>query len=57
MEVEDTMLIIFYYKINSYENIFVYNILHKKVMDAKPMRIRFDKVDGIIKIYDGIRYF
>ena len=51
------MLIIFYYKINSYENIFVYNILHKKVMDAKPMRIRFDKVDGIIKIYDGIRYF
>ena len=26
-------------------------------MDAKPLPIRFDKVDGIIKIYDGIRYF
>ena len=25
-------------------------------MDAKPLRIRFDKVDGIIKIYNGIRY-
>ena len=25
-------------------------------MDAKPLRIRFNKVDGIINIYDGIRY-
>ena len=25
-------------------------------MDEKPLLIRFDKVDGIIKIYDGIRY-
>ena len=25
-------------------------------MDAKPLRIWFYKVDGIIKIYDGIRY-
>ena len=25
-------------------------------MDAKPFRIRFNKVDGIIKIYNGIRY-
>ena len=25
-------------------------------MDAKPLRNRFNKVDGIIKIYDGIRY-
>ena len=40
----------------SYENILVYNILYKKFMDEKPLRIRFDKVDGIIKIYDGIRY-
>ena len=40
----------------SYENILVYNILYKKFMDAKPLLIRFDKVDGIIKIYHGIRY-
>ena len=25
-------------------------------MNAKPFRIRFDKLDGAIKIYDGIRY-
>ena len=25
-------------------------------MCAKPFRIRFDKVDGFIKIYDGTRY-
>ena len=24
-------------------------------MDAKPLHIRFNKVDEIIKIYDGIR--
>ena len=40
----------------SYENILVYNILYKRFMDAKPLRIRFNKVDGIIKIYDRIRY-
>ena len=33
----------------SYKNILVYNILYKKIMDAKPLRIRFDKGDGIIK--------
>ena len=25
-------------------------------MDPKPLHIRFDKVERIIKIYDGIRY-
>ena len=47
------MLIIFDW---SYENIFVYNILYKKIMNAKPLLIRFDKVDGIIKTYHGIWY-
>ena len=28
----------------SYENILVYNILYKKFMDAKALRISFDKV-------------
>ena len=40
----------------SYKNILVYNVLYKKFMDAKPLRIRFNKVDDIIKLYDGIRY-
>ena len=37
----------------SYENVLVYNILYKKIADAKnakPFRIRFNKVDGVIKI-------
>ena len=25
-------------------------------MDAKPLRIMFDEIDGFIRIYDGIRY-
>ena len=39
-----------------FENILVYNILYKKFMDPKPLHIRFNKADGIIKIYDGVRY-
>ena len=33
----------------------LYNILYKK-HDANPLCIRFDKVDGVIEIYDGTRY-
>ena len=40
----------------SYEGILVYNILYKKIMHAKPLRIGFNKVDGIIKIYNETRY-
>ena len=32
----------------TYKNILVYDILNKKVIDANPLRIRFNKVDGII---------
>ena len=32
----------------SYKNILVYDILNKNVIDANPLRIRFNKVDGII---------
>ena len=34
----------------SYENILVYNILHKIFIDSKPLRIRFNKIEGR-KIY------
>ena len=40
----------------SYENIKVYKILYKNFIDPMPLCIRFDKVDRIIKTYDGIRY-
>ena len=36
----------------SHENIFIYDISYKTLIDPKPLRI-FDKADGLIKIYDG----
>ena len=37
-------------------DILVYDISYKILIDAKPLRIMFDKVDGLIRVYDGIRY-
>ena len=33
-----------------------YNILYKILIDSKPLRTRFDKIDGYIRVYDGVRY-
>ena len=41
---------------NSYENILVYNISYKSLIDSKPWRIRFDKLDGFIRVYDRTKY-
>ena len=41
---------------NSYENNLIYDIPYKASMGAKPLRKKFDKMDGFIKIYDGTRY-
>ena len=38
----------------SHENILIFNILYKNLIDSKPSRIRFDKTDGFIRIYDGM---
>ena len=40
----------------SHENILIYNISHKTLIDPKPLPSRFDKTDGFIRIYDGTRY-
>ena len=37
-----------------YENILVYDISYKT--SAKPFRIRYDEIDGFIKIYTATRY-
>ena len=34
----------------SYENILVYKISYKSLIDSKPLRIRFDKIDGFIRV-------
>ena len=40
----------------SHGNILIYDISYKTLIDPKPLRIRFDKTDGFIRIYDGARY-
>ena len=39
-----------------YQNILIYGISYKTSTGAKPLGIRFDKIDGFIKIHDRIRY-
>ena len=46
--------ILFYEK--SYKNLLIYNISYKNFMGEKPLRIWFDKIDGFIKIDNGIKY-
>ena len=33
-----------------------YDILYKILISAKPLHIRFNKVDGFTRVYDGTRY-
>ena len=40
----------------NHANILVYNISYKTLMDAKPMYIRFNKMDGFTRVYVGTRY-
>ena len=40
-----------------YKTILIYDISHKTFMGSKPLCIWLDKIDGFIKIYDGITYF
>ena len=39
----------------SYKNVLVYDISDKALIGAKPLRIRFKKIDGFIRVYDGTR--
>ena len=38
------------------ENILIYDISYKVLTNAKPLRIRFDEIDGFIEINERIRY-
>ena len=40
----------------SYENFLVYNVSYKTLLDAKPLWIIFDKIDGFMRVYDGARF-
>ena len=30
--------------------------MYKSLIDSKPLRIRFNKIDGLLRVYDGTRY-
>ena len=36
----------------SHENILLYDISYKTLIDPKSLRIRFDKINGYIRMYD-----
>ena len=55
IEFSDILLYKKLYK-EKYKNILIYDISYKTSAGAKPLRIRFDKKDGFIKIHDKIRY-
>ena len=40
----------------SHENIFICDISYEALIGSKPLQIRLEKIDGIIRIYDGTRY-
>ena len=40
----------------SYEKILVLYISYKTLIGGKPLRIRFYKVHGFIRVYDGVGY-
>ena len=40
----------------SHENILIYDISYKTLIDSTPLCIRFNKIDEFIRIYDGTRH-
>ena len=40
----------------SHKNILIYDISNKNLICPKYLQIRFSKIDGFIRIYDGTRY-
>ena len=40
----------------SYENTLIYDVSYKTLIGPKPLRIRFDKIDEFIRVYNGTTY-
>ena len=40
----------------SYKNILVYSIFYKCLIDSKSVRIRFNEIDGFIRVCHGTKY-
>ena len=39
----------------SHESIFIYDVSYRTLIGSKPLRIRLNKIDGFIRVYDGAR--
>ena len=53
-KVEDLILILIDKK--SFKNFLIYVFSYETLIDKNPLRIRLDKVDKFMRIYDGTRY-
>ena len=40
----------------SHKNILLHDIWYKPLIDWQPLNVRFDKIDGFIRIYNGTGY-
>ena len=40
----------------SYKNVLIDDISYRALIVAKPLRIRFDEIDGFIRVDNGTRY-
>ena len=40
----------------AHDNILIYDISYKTLIDAKRLRIRFHKIDWFIRLHDGTRH-
>ena len=41
---------------NHWKNILIYEMSYKTLIGAKPWRIRFNKVNGFVRVCDGTKY-
>ena len=56
VKIEDFDLYNIFIDEKSYQNSLDYNISYKNLIAGKPLRIRFDKIDGNFRVYNGTRY-
>ena len=56
MKIEDFNLDNILIEEKLWKNILIYNISYKNLIAAKPLRIRFDKVNRFICVDDGTRH-
>ena len=57
IEIEDFDINDIFIDQKPYENVLFYNISYKSLTNSKLFCTRLNKIDGLIKVYDGTSYF